>query len=175
MNPKVTIEVKDFGKIVVELYPETAPNTVKNFVYLAGKGYYDGLIFHRIIKGFMIQGGDPTGTGMGGPGYSIRGEFAHNGFTKNALSHKKGVISMARSMNPDSAGSQFFIMHEDGDFLDGQYAAFGEVVEGIEVVNRIACVKTDHRDRPYDDVVMEKVTVDTFGEVYAEPEKLMRR
>ena len=175
MNPKVTIEVKDFGKIVVELYPETAPNTVKNFVYLAGKGYYDGLIFHRIIKGFMIQGGDPTGTGMGGPGYSIRGEFAHNGFTRNTLSHKKGVISMARSMNPDSAGSQFFIMHEDGDFLDGQYAAFGEVVEGIEVVNKIACVKTDHRDRPYDDVVMEKVTVDTFGEVYAEPEKLMRR
>ena len=175
MNPRVTIEVKDFGKIVVELYPETAPNTVLNFLSLAGKGYYDGLIFHRIIRGFMIQGGDPTGTGMGGPGYSIRGEFAHNGFLKNTLSHKKGVISMARSMNPDSAGSQFFIMHEDGDFLDGQYAAFGEVVEGIDVVNRIACVKTDHRDRPYDDVVMEKVTVETFGEVYAEPDKLMRR
>ena len=159
MNPRVTIEVKDFGKIIVELYPETAPNTVKNFIYLAGKGYYDGLIFHRIIRGFMIQGGDPTGTGMGGPGYSIRGEFARNGFTRNMLSHKKGVISMARSQNPDSAGSQFFIMHADAPYLDGNYAAFGEIVEGLDVVDEIAGVQTNYADKPLEPQIMKTVEI----------------
>ncbi len=168
-NPIVTIETSQ-GKIQVELYPEIAPNTVNNFISLVKKGFYDGTIFHRVIPGFMIQGGDPEGTGMGGPGYSIRGEFARNGFD-NPLKHTRGVLSMARSMFPDSAGSQFFLMVEDAPHLDGDYAAFGKVVSGIEECDRIVSVPRDGRDRPYQDEKMVKVTVDTFGQEYPEPEK----
>lgn len=168
-NPIVTFNT-NAGVIKAELYPEIAPNTVNNFISLVKKGYYDGLTFHRVIYGFMIQGGCPDGTGMGGPGYSIRGEFAANGF-KNDLRHTEGVLSMARSMMPDSAGSQFFIMHRTSPHLDGQYAAFGKVIEGLDVVNKIAECDTDFRDKPLDPQVMESVIVDTFGESYPEPEK----
>ncbi|MBR3461242.1 MAG: peptidylprolyl isomerase [Clostridiales bacterium] len=157
-NPIVTIQMKDGGIMKAELYPDIAPATVKNFVDLASKGFYNGLIFHRVISGFMIQGGDPEGTGMGGPGYSIKGEFTANGF-RNDLKHTRGVLSMARSMDPDSAGSQFFIMHADYPYLDGQYAAFGKLIEGIEVVDKIASVKTDYNDRPYEDQVIDFMTV----------------
>ena len=157
-NPIVTIQMKDGGVMKAELYPDIAPATVKNFVDLASKGFYNGLIFHRVISGFMIQGGDPEGTGMGGPGYSIKGEFTANGF-RNDLKHTRGVLSMARSMDPDSAGSQFFIMHADYPYLDGQYAAFGKLIEGIEVVDKIASVKRDYNDRPYEDQVIEFMTV----------------
>ena len=157
-NPIVTIQMKDGGVMKAELYPDIAPATVKNFVDLASKGFYNGLIFHRVISGFMIQGGDPEGTGMGGPGYCIKGEFTANGF-RNDLKHTRGVLSMARSMDPDSAGSQFFIMHADYPYLDGQYAAFGKLIEGIEVVDKIASVKTDYNDRPYEDQVIDFMTV----------------
>lgn len=170
-NPEITITMEDGGVIRAELYPETAPNTVNNFISLAKEGYYDGLIFHRVIKGFMIQGGCPQGTGTGGPGYSIRGEFSQNGFA-NDLKHSEGVLSMARSMMPDSAGSQFFIMHKNSPHLDGAYAAFGKVVEGMDVVNAIAETRTDYNDRPMKDQKIKSVTVDTFGEEYPEPEKL---
>ena len=153
-----------------ELYPEVAPNTVNNFISLVKNGYYDGLIFHRVIRGFMIQGGCPDGTGMGGPGYQIKGEFAQNGFV-NELRHTEGVLSMARAMHPDSAGSQFFIMHKDSPHLDGQYAAFGMLIEGLDVVNKIAAVSTDYSDRPLEPQIMKKVTVDTKGVDYPEPEK----
>ena len=158
-NPIVTMTRADGSVIKLELYPETAPITVENFVSLVKKGFYDGLIFHRVINGFMIQGGDPEGTGMGGPGYEIKGEFASNG-VKNDLKHERGVISMARSMRPDSAGSQFFIMHKDAPHLDGQYAAFGKVIEGIETVDKIAETKTDYSDRPYEDQVIKSMTVE---------------
>ena len=170
-NPIVTLEVADYEPIKIELYPEIAPNTVNNFISLVNQGFYNGLTFHRIIKGFMIQGGCPDGNGTGGPDYSIKGEFSGNGF-KNDLKHTAGVISMARSMMPDSAGSQFFIMHKDAPHLDGQYAAFGKVIEGLDVVDRIACVDTDYGDMPLTLVVMTKVSVDTFGEDYPEPIKL---
>jgi peptidyl-prolyl cis-trans isomerase B (cyclophilin B) len=170
-NPIVTIEMEDGGKIVAELYPEIAPETVNNFVYLAGQGFYDGLIFHRVISGFMIQGGDPLGDGTGGPGYCIKGEFLMNG-VKNELSHKRGVLSMARAGHPNSAGSQFFIMHQDSKFLNNQYAAFGKVLEGMDVVDQIAAVKTDSNDRPKTEQKMKKVTVDTQGQTYPEPNKL---
>ncbi|WP_195283056.1 peptidylprolyl isomerase [Harryflintia acetispora] len=169
-NPIVTIEMESGGKIVAELYPEIAPNTVNNFISLVRKGFYDGTIFHRVIPGFMIQGGDPEGTGMGGPGYCIAGEFSQNGF-QNALAHEKGVLSMARAMNPDSAGSQFFIMVARAPHLDGQYAAFGKVTDGIEEAERVVSVKRNHSDRPLADEVMKKVTVETFGEEYPEPQK----
>ena len=169
-NPIVTIKIKDMGDIKAELYPDVAPITVENFVKLAGSGFYNGLTFHRIIPGFMIQGGDPEGTGMGGPGYSIKGEFAANG-VPNSLIHTRGVLSMARSMMPDSAGSQFFIMHEDAPHLDGQYAAFGAVTEGLDVIDDIAMTMTDYSDRPLEPQVMDTVTVETFGEKYPEPEK----
>ena len=169
-NPIVTITMENGDVMKAELYPEIAPNTVKNFVSLVSKGYYDGLIFHRVIKGFMIQGGCPEGTGMGGPGYSIKGEFSGNGFT-NDLKHTKGVLSMARSMMPNSAGSQFFIMHETRPHLDGQYAAFGKVTEGLDVVDKIASVKTDYSDRPIEEQKIKSITVDTMGETYEEPEK----
>lgn len=154
----VAIEMEDGGKIVLELYPDIAPITVQNFIDLASKNFYDGLIFHRVISGFMIQGGDPLGTGTGGPGYTIKGEFASNG-VKNPLSHSRGVISMARSQHPNSAGSQFFIMHENGAFLDGQYAAFGKVTEGIEVVDRIASVATNYADRPLEEQKIKTIRV----------------
>ncbi|MFO3665483.1 peptidylprolyl isomerase [Anaerococcus sp. ENR0831] len=170
-NPIVTFEMENGDIIKAELYPEIAPNTVNNFISLINQGFYDGLIFHRVIKGFMIQGGDPEGTGMGGPGYGIKGEFASNGF-KNDLAHEAGVLSMARSMMPNSAGSQFFIMHKDSPHLDGDYAAFGKVTEGMDVVDKIAESKTDRSDRPVDEVKIKKVTVDTFGEDYPEPEKM---
>lgn len=170
-NPVVTIEMKNGALIKVELYPEIAPNTVNNFVSLVNKGYYDGLIFHRVIKGFMIQGGCPDGTGMGGPGYGIKGEFNMNGF-KNDLKHSRGVISMARSMNPNSAGSQFFLMHKDSPHLDGQYAGFGKIIEGIEVVDAIAETATDHGDRPREDQVMAKVTVALNDFAFEEPETM---
>src|SRR6056297_545914 len=170
-NPEVTITMEDGNQIKLELYPEQAENTVRNFIELAEDGYYDGLKFHRVIKGFMVQGGCPDGTGMGNPGYSIKGEFSANGFD-NDLSHKRGVISMARSSAPDSAGSQFFIVHQDSAHLDGKYAAFGEVVEGMEVVDQIAEVATGARDMPREDQVMESVRVETFGEEYAEAEKV---
>ena len=157
-NPIVTIQMKDGGVVKAELYPDIAPESVKNFVDLASKGFYNGLIFHRVIPGFMIQGGDPQGTGMGGPGYTIKGEFAANGF-RNDLKHTRGVLSMARAMDPNSAGSQFFIMHEDSPHLDGQYAAFGKVIEGIEVVDKIASVKTDYNDRPLEPQQIEFMTV----------------
>lgn len=158
-NPIVTIEMENGKKMKIELYPEVAPITVSNFVSLVKKGFYDGIIFHRVIKGFMIQGGDPNGRGDGGPGYSIKGEFNSNGF-KNDLKHTRGVISMARTMDPNSAGSQFFIMHKDAPHLDGEYAAFGKVIEGIEVVDEIARVRTDFSDRPLEKQVMKKVTVE---------------
>ena len=158
-NPVVTITMADGSVMKLELYPEIAPKTVENFVSLVQKNFYDGLIFHRVINGFMIQGGDPEGTGMGGPGYSIPGEFSQNGFENN-LKHTEGVISMARSANPDSAGSQFFIMHKNSPHLDGAYAAFGKIIEGMEVVNKIATVKTDWSDRPMEDQVMKTVTVE---------------
>ena len=170
-NPVATITTSQ-GKIVVELYPEVAPNTVANFIELANAGFYDGLIFHRVISGFMIQGGDPNGNGTGGPGYSIAGEFSLNGFENN-LSHTRGVISMARSNAYDSAGSQFFIMHADGTYLDGSYAAFGKVIEGMDAVDRIAGTKTNiYNDKPVQKQVMKTVTVETFGETYPAPEKL---
>ena len=166
----VTIDVQDYGTISLELDADTAPISVTNFINLANEGFYDGLTFHRIISGFMIQGGDPDGTGMGGPGYSIKGEFSQNGF-KNDLKHTPGVLSMARTMIPDSAGSQFFIMHETSPHLDGAYAAFGKLIEGLEVVDKIARVKTDYSDRPMEEQKMAKVTVETFGVDYPEPEK----
>lgn len=169
-NPIVTIETGSGAKIKVELYPEIAPNTVKNFISLVQKGFYDGTIFHRVIPGFMIQGGDPNGTGMGGPGYCIPGEFSNNGF-ENTLKHTKGVLSMARAMNPDSAGSQFFLMVADAPHLDGDYAAFGKITEGIEEADRIVNVPRNRSDKPLSDEVMKKVTVDTFGVEYGEPEK----
>lgn len=172
-NPIVTITMKDGGVIKCELYPEIAPESVNNFISLINKHFYDGLIFHRVIRGFMIQGGCPDGTGMGGPGYSIKGEFASNGVT-NDLKHTEGVLSMARAMHPDSAGSQFFIMHKTSPHLDGSYAAFGKVIEGMDVVNKIAETPTDYSDRPLEDQVMASVTVDTFGETYPEPNKLDR-
>jgi len=166
-NPVVTMVINGEDTIKIELFPEIAPNTVNNFISLVKKGFYNELTFHRIIKGFMIQGGDPEGTGMGGPGYSIKGEFDQNGF-KNELKHTAGVISMARSMRPNSAGSQFFIMHKDAPHLDGAYAAFGKVTEGIEVVDKVASVKTDRMDMPYEPVIMTSVTVETFGAEYPE-------
>lgn len=169
-NPIVTIQMKKGDTIKIELYPEAAPNTVRNFISLINRGFYNGLTFHRIIEGFMIQGGDPDGNGTGGPGYSIPGEFSINGFN-NTLSHEAGVISMARSQHPDSAGSQFFIMHKKASHLDGAYAAFGKVTEGMDVVDELANEKTDWNDMPLNPVVMEKVTVETFGEEYPEPEK----
>ena len=169
-NPIVTIEMEDGGVMKAELYPEIAPNTVNNFISLVKKGFYDGVIFHRVIPGFMIQGGDPKGVGIGGPGYCIHGEFTANGF-KNDLKHDRGVLSMARTMAPNSAGSQFFIMHEDSPHLDGQYAAFGKVIEGIEVVDKICSVHTDYNDKPRIPQVMKKVTVETFGSDYPEPVK----
>ena len=165
-HPVVTIEMEDGGRITAELLPEFAPNTVANFVTLAASGFYDGLIFHRVIPGFMIQGGDPTGTGMGGPGYSIKGEFAQNGHSDNTLRHARGVLSMARSMMPNSAGSQFFIMHADAPHLDGAYAAFGRVTEGLDVVDRIATAPTNAADRPVKDQRIKRMTVDTKGETY---------
>lgn len=169
-NPIVTIEMENGDVIKAELYPETAPNTVNNFISLINKGYYNGLIFHRVIPGFMIQGGDPKGTGTGGPGYSIKGEFDSNG-VRNPVKHTRGVLSMARTMAPNSAGSQFFIMHEDAPHLDGQYAAFGKVIEGIEAVDNICAVRTDYNDKPRTPQRMKTVTVETFGVDYPEPIK----
>ncbi|MGB8455254.1 MAG: peptidylprolyl isomerase [Anaerocolumna sp.] len=170
-NPIVTIDMENGDVIKIELYPDIAPNTVKNFISLVQKKFYDGIIFHRVIRGFMIQGGDPEGTGMGGPGYSIKGEFSYNHFENN-LKHTAGVISMARSQMPDSAGSQFFIMHKDSPHLDGSYAGFGKVIGDLEIVNKIADTKTDYSDRPLDPQVMKSVTVELFGETYDEPEKI---
>ncbi len=169
-NPIVTIKLADEKVIKAELYPEIAPNTVNNFISLVKSGFYNGICFHRVINGFMIQGGDPTGVGSGGPGYSIKGEFTSNGF-KNNLKHSRGVLSMARTMAPNSAGSQFFIMHQDSPHLDGQYASFGKVIEGIEVVDFIADVQTDWYDKPIEDVIMKEVTVETFGVEYPNPVK----
>lgn len=169
-NPIVTFEMENGDIMKAELYPETAPNTVNNFISLVNKGFYDGLIFHRVIRGFMIQGGCPLGQGTGGPGYNIKGEFSQNGF-KNDLNHTEGVLSMARAMHPDSAGSQFFIMHRNSPHLDGAYAAFGKITEGMDVVNKIAETATDYSDRPLEEQKMKKVTVDMMGEVYPEPEK----
>lgn len=169
-NPIITIEMESGDIMKLELYPDVAPNTVKNFISLANKGYYNGLIFHRVIEGFMIQGGCPEGTGTGGPGYSIKGEFSQNGF-KNDLKHEAGVISMARSMMPNSAGSQFFIMHKDAPHLDGAYAAFGKITEGMDVVNKIATVPTNFNDKPLEPQQIKSITVDTLGETYDEPEK----
>ena len=169
-NPEITITMENGDQIRAELYPEIAPNTVKNFISLEKMGFYDGLIFHRVIEGFMIQGGCPQGTGMGGPGYSIKGEFSQNGF-KNDLKHTEGVLSMARSMMPNSAGSQFFIMHKSAPHLDGAYAAFGKVVEGMDIVNKIAETRTDYSDRPLKEQKIKSITVDTFGAEYDEPEK----
>ena len=168
-NPIVTFEMENGGIMKAELYPEVAPNTVNNFISLVKKGFYDGLIFHRVIRGFMIQGGDPQGVGIGGPGYGIRGEFAQNGFD-NQLAHERGVLSMARAMDPDSAGSQFFIMHANAPHLDGGYAAFGKLTEGFEVLDAIAGTRTDFRDRPREEQKMAKVTVECFGVDYPEPE-----
>lgn len=177
-NPIATITMEDGGVIKLELYPEIAPNTVKNFIHLANYGFYDGVIFHRVIEGFMIQGGDPDGRGTGGPGYRIKGEFSNNNH-KNDLSHERGVISMARQGNPyfpasayNTAGSQFFIMHADSDFLDGDYAAFGKVIEGMDVVDRIATTETDGSDRPLETQTMQNVRVDTFGVDYGEPDRI---
>ena len=169
-NPIVTITMANGDVMKAELYPEIAPNTVNNFISLVKKGFYDGLIFHRVISGFMIQGGCPDGTGMGGPGYNIRGEFSQNGFN-NPLKHEAGVLSMARAMHPDSAGSQFFIMHKPAPHLDGSYAAFGKITEGMDVVNKIAETDTDYSDRPLDEQKIQSMTVDTFGVDYPEPEK----
>lgn len=168
-NPIVTFEMENGDIMKAELYPEIAPNTVNNFISLVQKGYYDGLIFHRVIRGFMIQGGCPEGIGTGGPGYHIKGEFTQNRFN-NDLKHTEGVLSMARAMHPDSAGSQFFIMHKNSPHLDGAYAAFGKITEGMDVVNKIAAVRTDYRDRPMEKQMMKKVTVETFGVEYPEPE-----
>ena len=170
-NPIVTIEMEDGGEIQIELYDETAPNTVRNFVSLVSKGFYNGTTFHRVIPGFMIQGGDPEGNGMGGPGYTIAGEFAMNGF-HNDLKHTRGVLSMARAMDPNSAGSQFFIMVEDAPHLDNQYAAFGRVITGMDVCDRIVATRTNFRDMPLKPQVMKSVTVETFGESFDEPEKV---
>ena len=170
-NPVVTIEMENGQKMVAELYPEVAPNTVNNFISLIRSGFYDGLIFHRVIPGFMIQGGCPQGTGMGGPGYSIKGEFTRNGF-RNELKHSRGVLSMARTMAPNSAGSQFFIMVEEAPHLDGEYAAFGKVTEGMETADTIVNQPRDRMDRPYEDQRMKSVTVETFGVEYPEPEKV---
>lgn len=169
-NPIVTINMNDGSVIKLELYPEIAENTVKNFISLINSGFYNGLIFHRVIAGFMIQGGCPKGIGTGGPGYTIKGEFAHNG-VKNDLKHERGVISMARAMDPDSAGSQFFIMHETSPHLDGSYAAFGKVTEGMDVVDKIAAVQTDREDRPLNEQKIASMTVDTFGVEYEAPKK----
>lgn len=169
-NPIVTFEMENGDIMKAELYPEIAPNTVNNFISLVQNGFYDGLIFHRVIRGFMIQGGCPDGTGMGGPGYTIKGEFSQNGFA-NDLRHTEGVLSMARAMHPDSAGSQFFIMHKAAPHLDGSYAAFGKIIEGMDIVNKIAETDTDYSDRPLDEQKMKKVTVDTMGTEYPEPEK----
>lgn len=170
-NPIVTFEMEDGRTFRAELYPQTAPNTVNNFISLVQKGFYDGIIFHRVIAGFMIQGGDPKGIGTGGPGYHIRGEFRSNG-VNNPLKHERGVLSMARAQHPDSAGSQFFVMHADADYLDGQYAAFGKVIEGMDTVDAIAATATDFRDRPLQEQKMKKVSVETFGVEYPEPEKV---
>lgn len=170
-NPVVTFTMENGDIMKAELYPDIAPVSVNNFISLIQKNFYDGLIFHRVIRGFMIQGGDPQGTGMGGPGYSIKGEFAANGF-KNDLKHTEGVLSMARSMMPDSAGSQFFIMHKNAPHLDGSYAAFGKIIEGMDVVNKIAETPTDYSDRPLEDQKIAAVTVETFGVDYPEPEKM---
>ena len=169
-NPVVTFEMVNGDIMKAELYPEIAPNTVNNFISLVNKGFYDGLIFHRVISGFMIQGGCPDGTGMGGPGYTIKGEFSQNGFA-NDLKHTEGVLSMARAMHPDSAGSQFFIMHKNSPHLDGAYAAFGKITEGMDIVNKIAQTPTDYSDRPLEVQRMKKVTVDTMGVEYQEPQK----
>ena len=169
-NPIVTIEMENGGIIRAELYPEIAPNTVNNFISLINKGYYNGIIFHRVIEGFMLQGGCPDGTGMGGPGYSIKGEFSGNGF-KNDLKHEPGVLSMARTMMPNSGGSQFFVMHKNAGHLDGQYAGFGKVIEGMDIVNTIAECDTDRGDKPLKTQRMKSVTVDTFGIEYPEPLK----
>lgn len=169
-NPVVTFEMENGDIMKAELYPEIAPNTVNNFIKLIQDGYYDGLIFHRVIEGFMIQGGCPQGQGTGGPGYTIPGEFSQNGF-QNELKHTKGVLSMARAMHPDSAGSQFFIMHKASPHLDGAYAAFGKITEGIDVVDKIARIATDYSDRPMEEQRMKRVTVETFGEDYPEPER----
>ena len=169
-NPIVTCKMKNGGTFKAELYPEIAPNTVNNFLSLINKGFYDGIIFHRVINGFMIQGGDPDGIGTGGPGYHIKGEFAINGFENN-LRHTEGVLSMARSAMPNSAGSQFFVMHKNSPHLDGSYAAFGKVIEGMDVVNAIAETATDYNDRPLEEQIMESVTAETFGVDYPEPEK----
>ena len=168
-NPIVTIEMENGDIMEAELYPSIAPNTVNNFIHLVKKGFYDGLIFHRVIHGFMIQGGDPDGSGMGGPGYGIKGEFSQNGF-ENPLKHSAGVLSMARSMMPDSAGSQFFIMHKNAPHLDGAYAAFGKITKGMDVVDKIAETSVDYNDRPMEEQKMKKVTVETFNESYPEPE-----
>ncbi len=167
-NPIVTFEMENGKTFRAELYPALAPNTVNNFLSLVGKKFYDGVIFHRVIAGFMIQGGDPQGVGTGGPGYHIKGEFSANGFA-NPIKHERGVLSMARAMNPDSAGSQFFVMHENSPHLDGQYAAFGKVIEGMETVDAIASVKTDYHDKPLSEQKMKKVTAETFGVQYPEP------
>lgn len=170
-NPVATITMEGGGVIKVELYPDKAPNTVNNFIALANSGFYDGIIFHRVISRFMIQGGDPAGIGTGGPGYTIKGEFALNGFTQNDIKHSRGVISMARAYHPDSAGSQFFIMHANASYLDGQYAAFGKVTEGMDTVDAIAGVETDVNDKPLTPQVMQNVRVETFGKVYPAPVK----
>lgn len=170
-NPIVTFEMENGDIMKAELYPEIAPNTVNNFISLVQNGFYDGLIFHRVIRGFMIQGGCPDGTGMGGPGYTIKGEFSQNGFA-NDLRHTEGVLSMARAMHPDSAGSQFFIMHKNSPHLDGAYAAFGKITEGMDIVNKIAETATDYSDRPLEEQKMKKVTVDTMGVEYPAPERV---
>lgn len=170
-NPIVTMKIKDKGIIKIELYPEIAPESVNNFISLVKKGFYNGLIFHRVIQGFMIQGGDPNGVGTGGPGYHIKGEFASNGF-KNDLKHTEGVLSMARAMAPNSAGSQFFLMTSTSPHLDGNYAGFGKVIEGLDIVMNIEKVETNRQDKPLTDVVMEEVTVDTLGKDYPEPTKM---
>lgn len=170
-NPIATLKIENGGIIKIKLYPEIAPNTVNNFISLVKKKFYDGLIFHRVINGFMIQGGCPDGSGMGGPGYKIKGEFSSNGFP-NSLEHSEGIISMARAQEPNSAGSQFFIMHKTSNHLDGSYAAFGEVIEGMEVVNKIADTKVDYYDKPYDEQKIEYITVELFGKDYDEPEIL---
>lgn len=169
-NPIITITMESGDVMKAELYPEIAPISVNNFISLIKKGFYNGLIFHRVIPGFMIQGGCPNGTGMGGPGYSIKGEFTHNG-VKNDLKHTEGVLSMARAMHPDSAGSQFFIMHKTSPHLDGEYAAFGKITEGMDVVNKIAATPTDYSDRPLEDQKIKTISVDTFGVDYPEPQK----
>lgn len=170
-NPIVTFEMEDGKTFSAELYPDKAPNTVNNFLSLVKRGFYDGLIFHRVIEGFMIQGGDPNGTGTGGPGYHIRGEFSSNGFVKNDIKHARGVLSMARAMAPDSAGSQFFVMHKDAPHLDGQYAAFGAVISVMDTVDAIAATPVDYRDKPLKEQKIKRVTAETFGVDYPEPEK----